>query len=68
METLNGLTYLDMVVRETMRLYSPVQSTVRVAEKDDVIPTEKEWVDVHGVRRSGVPYVQSTSFLEDAIH
>jgi cytochrome P450 len=56
MEMLNGLPYLDAVARETLRLYSPVSSTIRVATKDDVIPTEHEWVDKHGVRRNGIPY------------
>ena len=52
MDDLNGLPYLDAVVREVLRLHSPVPSTLRVATKDDVIPlSEKikksngEWVD-----------------------
>ncbi|KAI0060548.1 cytochrome P450 [Artomyces pyxidatus] len=55
MEFLSSLPYLDAVVRETMRLYSPVPGTVRIACKDDVIPTAKEWTDRHGVRRNGIP-------------
>ncbi|KZV62140.1 cytochrome P450 [Peniophora sp. CONT] len=54
METLDALPYLDCVVRETMRLFSPIASTLRVAMKDDVIPAAKEWVDNKGARRSGV--------------
>lgn len=36
MDELNSLKYMDWVVRETMRLYAPVPSTVRMATKDDV--------------------------------
>lgn len=56
-ETLNGLRYLDMFIREVMRLHCPVTSTQRVAMKDDIIPTDHEWTDVYGAKRSGVPYV-----------
>ena len=38
MDELDALPYLDMVVRETLRLYAPVPTTMRVATKDDVIP------------------------------
>ncbi|ETW77148.1 hypothetical protein HETIRDRAFT_152123 [Heterobasidion irregulare TC 32-1] len=54
MDELENLPYLDAVVRETLRLYSPVANTVRVAMKDDVIPTDEEWVDAKGVRRQGI--------------
>lgn len=38
-DQLSALPYLDAVVREALRLYAPVTSTVRVATKDvDTIP------------------------------
>ena len=54
-EVLNNLPYLDMFVREVMRLHSPVSVTQRVATKYDLIPTDNEWIDVRGVKRTGVP-------------
>ncbi|KAJ3512993.1 hypothetical protein NLJ89_g3199 [Agrocybe chaxingu] len=38
MDELNTLPYLDMVVRETLRLHAPIPATVRVAVADDVLP------------------------------
>ncbi|KAJ3514176.1 hypothetical protein NLJ89_g2524 [Agrocybe chaxingu] len=38
MEELNALPYLDMFVRETLRLHTPVPSTIRVAVQDDILP------------------------------
>jgi len=61
MEELNSLPYLDAVVRETMRVFSPVASTVRIAEKDGVIPTEVEWVDRKGNKRRNVPVSKGDS-------
>ncbi|KAI5119934.1 hypothetical protein M0805_000899 [Coniferiporia weirii] len=35
---LDGLPFLDAVVRETLRIAPPVHGTIRVATKDDLIP------------------------------
>ncbi|KAJ7700784.1 cytochrome P450 [Mycena rosella] len=48
MDELNGLQYLDWVVRETLRLHAPVTATGRVAMCDDVIPLSTPYVDVRG--------------------
>jgi hypothetical protein len=48
MDQLNALPYLDMVVREVLRIHAPVPSTIRVAMKDDVIPLSEPFVDKHG--------------------
>jgi hypothetical protein len=57
MEALNGLVYLEFVIRETLRVYPPAVAVLRVADKDEVIPTECTWEDKHGVRRTGIPSV-----------
>ena len=38
MDELKALPYLDMVVRESLRLYTPVNLTVREAVNDTVLP------------------------------
>ncbi|TFK46543.1 cytochrome P450 [Heliocybe sulcata] len=48
MDELNALPYLDAVVREMLRVHSPVPSTVRVAGRDDLIPLNKPFVDTKG--------------------
>lgn len=58
MDELNVLPYLDKIVRETMRLYAPVPNTVRQVMKDDVIPTQNEWVDRLGQKRQGLPVMK----------
>ncbi|KAG8959800.1 hypothetical protein FRC03_007466 [Tulasnella sp. 419] len=47
-EDLNALPYLDKVLRETLRLYSPVTITSRVATQDDVLPVSEPYVDKNG--------------------
>ncbi|KAF5386765.1 hypothetical protein D9615_002007 [Tricholomella constricta] len=49
MDQLNALPYLDMVVRETMRLHAPVPFTIREATKDDITPLNKPFTDRKGV-------------------
>ena len=64
MDTLNGLPYLDSVVRETMRLYSPVAGTFRVAMNDDSIPTDVQWTDTTGAMRNSVEWVVLTQMID----
>ncbi|KAI0725523.1 cytochrome P450 [Fomitopsis betulina] len=48
MDELNALPYLEAVVRETLRVYAPVSATVRIANKDDIIPLDRPYVDTTG--------------------
>jgi cytochrome P450 len=54
MDELVGLSYLDAVVRETLRLHAPVPSTVRVAMKDDILPVDTPFTDKYGVVHDGI--------------
>jgi cytochrome P450 len=54
MEQLNSLPYLEGVVRESLRLYSPVAFTVRIASHDTVIPLQKPFADNNGVLQNTV--------------
>ena len=57
MDDLNGLPYLDAVVRETMRRYSPLSVVSRAADKDDVIPLGKPFTDMKGNVRHEIRFV-----------
>ncbi|KAI0336186.1 cytochrome P450 [Cubamyces sp. BRFM 1775] len=48
MDELASLPYLDCVVRETLRLHTPVAFTLRAADRDDVIPVSEPFVDRQG--------------------
>ena len=48
MEELSALPYLDMVVRESLRVYSPLSFTFREAVEDDTIPVGEPYRDRHG--------------------
>jgi len=56
MEQLNTLSYLESVVRESLRLYAPVSSTIRSAMHDVEIPLQKPFKDNRGVLQSTVRY------------
>ncbi|KAJ8453556.1 hypothetical protein ONZ45_g19671 [Pleurotus djamor] len=48
MDELNSLPYLDRVVREALRVHSPVPMVARSAAADDIIPLSQPVTDVHG--------------------
>ncbi|TBU30862.1 cytochrome P450 [Dichomitus squalens] len=48
MEDLNALPYLDLIIRESLRLYAPVTLTSRVAVHDDVLPLSEPITDKNG--------------------
>ncbi|KZP14916.1 cytochrome P450 [Athelia psychrophila] len=45
---LDGLQYLDAVIRETLRLYAPAPFTDRVARKETVLPLSQPIVGIDG--------------------
>ena len=57
-DQLNALPYLEGVVREVLRLYSPVSTTQRTAVNDAVIPLQKPFKDNHGIMQSSIRYVR----------
>ncbi|KAF7356067.1 hypothetical protein MVEN_00936500 [Mycena venus] len=48
MDELNALSYMDCVVRETLRMHAPVATTSRVALRDDIVPLDKPFKDTTG--------------------
>jgi cytochrome P450 len=52
---LSRLPYLDWVVRESLRLHSPVSCTMRVCTREtDMIPVAEPFLDRKGVLRPGI--------------
>lgn len=62
MDELNGIPYLDAVVREVLRLYAPVPSTLRVAVKDDILPLGKPVRTTKGDLIDSIRFVMAVSF------
>ncbi|KAJ7084910.1 cytochrome P450 [Mycena belliarum] len=60
LEELNSLQYLDCVVRETLRVHSPVIASVRQALQDDVIPLAQPVTDMHGEVHESLRIVKGT--------
>ena len=54
MDDLNGLPYMDAVVRETLRLYPALPSVLREAKKDDCIPLSTPFTDRKGIVRNDI--------------
>lgn len=65
MDELNSLTYLDAVVRETLRVHPAVEFTPRAVMRDDIIPLEKPFIDTRGSIRNQVEYVREKSSVMD---
>ena len=61
MDELSALPYLDMVVKETLRLHGPVPSTDRIAMQDDEIPLSKPYTDRDGRICHSIRYVTAAS-------
>ncbi|KAF7375174.1 hypothetical protein MSAN_00404000 [Mycena sanguinolenta] len=55
MDELNNLVYLEWVVRENMRVNSPVVSVTRMAMEDDVLPLSKPYIDKNGAIHETLP-------------
>ncbi|KAF8170987.1 cytochrome P450, partial [Mycena galopus ATCC 62051] len=55
LEELNSLPYLETVIRETLRLHSPVSFVSRIAVADDVLPLGTPSFDIHGKELKTLP-------------
>ncbi|KAJ7746639.1 cytochrome P450 [Mycena metata] len=55
MDELNSLVYLEWVVRETMRVHSPLVFAGRMAMEDDVLPLSKPYIDPNGGVHDSLP-------------
>ncbi|KAJ7218656.1 cytochrome P450 [Mycena pura] len=55
MDALNALPYLEWVVRETMRVHSPIMQLRRMAMADDVLPLAQPYIDTHGTAHMSLP-------------
>ncbi|KAF9031343.1 cytochrome P450 [Hymenopellis radicata] len=62
-DELNSLTYLDSVVRETLRIHPPVPSTIRVAAKDDAIPLKEPYTDKYGVTQDTLRIIKGDAIF-----
>lgn len=73
MDEIMALPYLDMVVKETLRVHSPVPFTGRIATEDDIIPLNKPFTDRDGNVHDSIAYVSpsylfSTTLLLTLVH
>ncbi|KAJ3932727.1 MAG: cytochrome P450 [Lentinula lateritia] len=62
-DELNSLPYLDAICRETLRLYSPASSIVRVARQDAAIHLHKPILDLNGTEIYEVAVPRGTTIF-----
>ncbi|KAJ7065420.1 cytochrome P450 [Mycena amicta] len=55
MDELHALPYLDKFLRESLRLYSPVAFSNRMAYEDDMLPLSSPYVDKQGKVWDAIP-------------
>ncbi|KAJ7725140.1 cytochrome P450 [Mycena maculata] len=55
MDELNSLPYLERVVREILRVHTPVVFVTRIAMEDDVLPLSKPYIDKTGRSHDSFP-------------
>lgn len=67
-EELNSLTYLDQVIRESLRLYAPVTATIRSVGQDDAIPLNEAFTDTKGNVQTSIPLVHHIFFMPRIAH
>ncbi|KAI0827902.1 cytochrome P450 [Trametes gibbosa] len=63
MDELMALPYLDAVIRESLRVYPPVPRTIRVAQKDDIIPLSAPITDRYRNVHDYIPVPSGTPIL-----
>ena len=54
MDELNALPYLDLIVKESLRLHAPVPMTSREAMQDCFLPLGKPYIDKQGKAHDSV--------------
>lgn len=57
MDQLNSLPYLEIFVRETLRIFAPVQTVPRVAAKDDILPLDCPVTDKKGITHRSLRFL-----------
>jgi cytochrome P450 len=62
MDELNRLRYLDMVLREVLRVHPPVPSMGRMALRDDILPLNEPVIDRYGKVHQNIRAVNRQQF------
>ena len=68
MDTLNALPYLDMVIKETLRVHAPVSGLTRVTMHDEVVPLSMPVVDMRGEAHESIKWVFLVSAAQSVQH